>query len=345
MKIILMYPTVGGGSLVTAQNVEEALREEEGVSLKVIDPWMYRVLIKERSLGKDEDEINRLTKVVSNEYLVKVIKEFRPDLFLTVFGLYIKPEIFRLLKKEGVRSCCWFLDDPWGFKEASSIASSFDFFFTHEPTTVERYKLMGVNARYLPEACNPNVHKKVELTEEERDRYRCDLSFVGRPYPNRIEFLQGLTDYDLGIWGDGWNGVDISPGLKRCIRGGEVGQEEMVKIFNASKIALNLHPTYGLKGEAAGEGISPRTFAIAGCGVFQLVDYRRELERLFRVGEEIILFNSIDEVRGLIDYYLSHPEERKAIGLKAQEKVYREHTYKHRIEEMLGFIGECNRRV
>ena len=344
-KILFMYPTVGGGSLVTAQNVQEALKEI-GASLKVIDPWEYRSLIQKRFSDKDEGEINRLTKEISNGYLIKAIEGFKPDLFLTVFGLHIEPEIFQLLKKEGIVSCCWFLDDPWGFEEASRIAPNYDFFFTHEPTTVEKYKAIGVkNAYYLPEACNSNMHRRVDLTEEEKARYSCDLSFVGRPHSNRIGFLERLADYDLGIWGDGWDDIDLSPRLKGCIKGGEVPQQEMVKIFNVSKIALNLHPTSGLKGMEAGEGICPRTFAIAGSGAFQLVDWRGEMERLFRVGEEIITFRDIDEVPGLVDYYLNHPDERRTMAKRVQERVYKEHTYKRRIEEMLKFIGEYNGAV
>lgn len=126
-RIILLHPTVGGGSLVTSLNVAKTL-EKMGHLLRVIDPWRYRILIKERFLDKDEERINQLTKEVTNEYLIRAIKEFKPDLFLTIFGLYTRDEIFRLLKKEGIPSCCWFLDDPWGFEKASKIARRYDFF-------------------------------------------------------------------------------------------------------------------------------------------------------------------------------------------------------------------------
>jgi spore maturation protein CgeB len=329
--ILLLYPTVGGGSIRSCENLEDALREE-GFPLKVIDPWKYRILLRKRFQDKGEDEINNLTKKLTNNYLMEAIQNFRPDLFLTVFGLYIPDDVFSLLKEKGVRSCCWWLDDPWGFEHSSKIAPKFDLFFVHEPTMIKKYRAKGLdNVHYLPEACNPRIHKKMELTEEEMERYRCDLSFVGRPYPNRIEFLEAFTHWDLGIWGEGWN--EVSGKLKRHIKGGEIHQSEMVKIFNASKIVLNLHPDFGMREK--GEGISPRTFAIAGCGVFQLVDYRREMERLFKVGEEIIAFRNLDQAIRLVEYYLSHPEESELIAKRAQERVYREHTYKDRIREVL----------
>ena len=36
-----------------------------------------------------------------------------------------------------------------------------------------------------------------------------------------------------------------------------------------------------------------------------------------------------------VQYYLDHPEERESITQAAQERIRREHTYKHRMQTML----------
>ena len=58
-----------------------------------------------------------------------------------------------------------------------------------------------------------------------------------------------------------------------------------------------------------GDFVNPRTFEIAACGGFQLVDRRSLLGELFEEGE-LELFGDLAELRGKIDHYLARPEER-----------------------------------
>jgi spore maturation protein CgeB len=84
--------------------------------------------------------------------------------------------------------------------------------------------------------------------------------------------------------------------------------------------------------------VNPRTFEIAACGAFQLVDYRSELPDVFTPGEEIVCFRDLEELRNQIGYYLEHPDERRRIAEKARSRVLKEHTYQARMETMLSFI-------
>jgi spore maturation protein CgeB len=66
------------------------------------------------------------------------------------------------------------------------------------------------------------------------------------------------------------------------------------------------------------------------------------LPELFRVGEEIAVFKTVDELKGKIRYYLEREEERAAMAAKARERALREHTFEHRMREMLVRIyGDC----
>ncbi|VAX29997.1 hypothetical protein MNBD_NITROSPIRAE03-723, partial [hydrothermal vent metagenome] len=84
--------------------------------------------------------------------------------------------------------------------------------------------------------------------------------------------------------------------------------------------------------------VNPRTFEIAACEGFQLVDSRSEMPELFRVGEDIVCFEDLKDLRYKIRYYLNNPDERKAIARKAMERVKKDHTYELRMEEMLDLI-------
>jgi hypothetical protein len=118
------------------------------------------------------------------------------------------------------------------------------------------------------------------------------------------------------------------------------------KIFNASSINFNLQSSPYHDGvNPHGDYVNPRTFELAGCRAFQLVDHRTHLTDLFRVGEEAICFSTLAEARQLTSYYLSHATEREAIVARAHARALRDHTYEQRMQAMLeaGFQRERRR--
>ena len=111
------------------------------------------------------------------------------------------------------------------------------------------------------------------------------------------------------------------------------------------KINLNLHSSTFHNGvNPVGDFVNPRTFEIAACGGFQLVDERSELAELIEPGTEIATFNSIDDLCEKVDYYLKHESEAKLIASKGRARVLKEHTIQHRMHEMLThiFMGNLN---
>jgi spore maturation protein CgeB len=62
------------------------------------------------------------------------------------------------------------------------------------------------------------------------------------------------------------------------------------------------------------------------------------LAELFVPGKEIVTFDTIPELREKMAYYAARPEERAQIVAAGRERVLREHTYAHRIEQMLSIV-------
>jgi spore maturation protein CgeB len=220
-----------------------------------------------------------------------------------------------------------------------NIAPLCDFFFTIQRGEFsERLKEIGVsNFYYLPLGCDPEVHKKLSSRNK---KYDCDVSFMGAGYYNRRHSMQRLLDFDLKIWGNEW---DVNTPLGRCIQaeGKRIEPKEYNKIFNSSKINLNLHSsTYHQGVNPFGDFVNPRTFEIASAGGFQLVDYRSELPRVFKPNEEIVCYRDIDELREKIKYYLKYPDKRKIIARRGRKRALKEHTYENRMKEMIAFILE-----
>jgi len=190
----------------------------------------------------------------------------------------------------------------------------------------------GAYGAPLPMAVDPGLHRPLELSEEQRARYACDLSFVGAAYHNRVELLPGLSDLGLKIYGTGWPAVEpflsCSPQFNR-----RQSSEESNLIFNASAISLNLHSSPWTDGvNPVGDYLNPRCFELAGAGAFQLVDRRADLAAAFEPGREIETYGDIAECRAKVRHYVAHPEERRELAERARARALAEHTYRHRME-------------
>ncbi|MBF0530722.1 MAG: glycosyltransferase family 1 protein, partial [Deltaproteobacteria bacterium] len=123
--------------------------------------------------------------------------------------------------------------------------------------------------------------------------------------------------------------------------GRRVTTAETVLIYNAAVINLNLHSSVFTNGlDPDGGFVNPRTFEIASCEAFQLVDSRLQLTDFFEPDREIAIFSNVDELRAKIKYYLAHPQHAKDMARSARTRVLAEHTYPHRLSEMLKFISQ-----
>jgi spore maturation protein CgeB len=120
-----------------------------------------------------------------------------------------------------------------------------------------------------------------------------------------------------------------------------VTEEEAVKIFNASRINLNLHSSpYHLGINPAGEYLNPRVFDLAAAGAFQLVDQRVQLPEFFEEEEELATFTNLAEAREKIDFYLAHEEDRLEVAQRGRERCLRDHTYSRRLDQALEMLED-----
>jgi spore maturation protein CgeB len=218
------------------------------------------------------------------------------------------------------------------------MASAYSHFFHIQGQTLEtELDRLGANHHFLPVAAHPPVHRPLDISETDRARYYAPVGFMGHGYPNRQLVFSRLAQrgLPLAIWGTAW---PKKGGWKLLVRehGRRLTSDEVVKVYNACDVVLNLHssPTAD-DGVAKADFVNPRTFEVAACGGFQLVDRVQGLEKLFAPGREIAVFGSEDELLEMARYYLANPEERARIAQAGRRRVLNEHTYYHRMERLL----------
>lgn len=343
-KVLVVGPIYGGSLSVTRYCVD-ALKKM-GHDVDFMDNSIYHdAFFSINDVTGEKAHRDQLRVMFINflsELTIARSVEFQPDLVLALAQAPLTESSLIKLRENRVPTAFWFVEDFRLMEYWKGVAPLYDFFFTiQRGEFFDRLTEKGArNYSYLPLAASPDIHKKVQLSNEEGKEFGSDVSFVGAGYYNRRFFFSGLLDFDLKIWGSEWN---VSPPLLDHVQrsGAWIETEDAVKIFNASRVNVNLHSsTYHEGVNPYGDFVNPRVFEIASCGSFQLVDFRSEMPELFNIGEEIICFNDLDDIREKIRYYLDNPEKMAAVADRGRERVLREHTYEHRMEEMFGFMIE-----
>jgi spore maturation protein CgeB len=343
LRILVVLPLYGG-SLPVGRYCVSALREL-GHAVEAFEaPDFYASYQALERLKVTSDRLaylqNSYLQTVANAVLAKA-ESFEPDMVLALAQAPLTHQALKRLRRDGVPTAMWFVEDSRLFTYWQSFAAHYDVFavIQKSPFLEQLAEIGQENALYLPLGCQPDVHRPLELSPGERRKYGSKVSFMGAGYPNRRLAFRRLVGRDFKIWGTEWEGDHVLEQLVQ--RGGaRVSTEECVKIFNATDVNLNLHS--GIRAErlvSGGDFVNPRTFELAACGAFQVVDRRELLPELFSE-DELAVFSSVDEMVELVDHYLEHPEEREAMAGRARERALAEHTYAARMQSLLEFAAK-----
>ncbi|MGN0318148.1 MAG: DUF3880 domain-containing protein [Lachnospira sp.] len=162
---------------------------------------------------------------------------------------------------------------------------------------------------------------------------KCNKAMVAQLYisvkvaeQERLRALRMLSDnFNVDIY----TGSDTSSMPHINNRGFARSLEDMPLIFNNSKINLNI------TAKSIRSGLSLRIFDVLGCGGFLITNYQAELGEFFDIGKDLVAYESMEHLKELCGYYLSHEDERHEIAINGYNKVKAIHTYKIRLLQMI----------
>jgi len=340
---IAVVGPIYGGSLPIARYVVSALNEL-GHRVSWLDHSAHHTSYE--AFGSFREDRHRLTMQsrfadVLSLSTIAHIAEDPPDLVLAIAQAPLTLAVLQHLRKKKFPTAMWFAENYRHLTYWQQLAGGYDYWFViQQSECIEALKRAGAaHVHYLPMAADPSVHHPLALTSAEQQEYGAEVSFVGAGYANRRTLLpQWLSpEWTFKLWGNEWDGVsDLSRVLQR--NGARIDTETCMKVFNATAVNLNPHSSSGMGLDPHPDFVNPRTFELAACGAFQLVDERTLLSDLF-TPEEVVRFHRAEEVPRLIRTWLKESPGRRAAAEASRRRVLRDHTYRHRLQELLAVVG------
>ncbi|HVW54441.1 MAG TPA: glycosyltransferase [Rhizobiaceae bacterium] len=203
------------------------------------------------------------------------------------------------------------------------------------------YRSMGA-AECIPvyNALDPETHHPVSP----QPRFAADLAFLGNRLPDRearvdaffLDAARLLPEGAFLLGGSGWGDRSMPRNVHYI---GHVG--------TADHNAFNVTPTAVLnisRESMATNGFSPatRVFEAAGAGACLITDAWVGLEMFLKEGEEVLAARDGREVAEIVKTLT--PERAAEIGRRARERILREHTYRHRAEQVDAILNAFSRR-
>lgn len=195
----------------------------------------------------------------------------------------------------------------------------------------EAYKKLGAKeCTSIYNAFDPESHHPMAPKEG----YGCDLAFLGNRLPDRekrvetffIEVAEALPGKKFILGGSGWSDKALPDNIRYL---GHVPTGDH-NAFNCSPLAvLNIS-----RDSMATYGYSPatRVFEAAGAGSCIITDAWEGISEFFDPGLEILVANSGEEVRGILESL--DVSRASAIGRAALDKALGFHTYQHRAQQL-----------
>lgn len=308
--------------------MQDAWRKENGFSKTIAAGWDYGPHIA-RLPGADKLAlfVNHLHSTIYEQ-----VKLFKPDVVYVQDLNLIPPALIKKIR-EFTNLVVGEIASPlppW------RLIKSYDMVLSALQPLVEELNRRGMRAHWVP--LGFDIRNWEDVNNEVSNR-SVDVSFVGsisRLQKMTLPLISRISESvdNFSVYGPRESGIALADhGMKDLYRGTAWGSQ-MFEIFARSKIVVNRH------GEIAkGHATNMRMYESTGMGALLITDATKNLEELFTVNEEVVTYSDPDDAADRIVNLLGNDSEIQRIALQGQNRTHQEHTYSHRVQNMLEHIG------
>ncbi len=276
-----------------------------------------------------------------NKKISEILKKERLDIIWFDKCLVIRPNVLKFIKDSFPKTKLVFSsEDDMYAKHNQTLfyrwsLPYYDIVFTTKIYNLTELKLLGAKKTELfLDAYDEKLHRPMKLSEEEKQRFGADVSFIGWFEKDRAEKMLYLAKKGIKItvWGVGWgNWIERHPNL--IIKNQPLYYENYTKAICATKINLCFLRKINR------DEITSRSVEIPACGGFMLAERTRRHLELFEDRREAVFFGSNEELLELVKKYLIDIEGRKIIAKAGRKKILKSDCeHKKQLKKMLLII-------
>jgi spore maturation protein CgeB len=248
--------------------------------------------------------------------------------------LSLQPSTLRVLRKRGVVTVDFVIDNPFGprrdpgWRLYRSTIPHFDLIGVQRDVSMGDYRnagareIMRIRTSYEPTIHFPPTQTSAaawsgKWSDSCRDR---NVSFIGTPYDERGDFLTRLWRDGLPVDVSGsrphWQAALPADAFVAIFRSGALYGDAYREAIWRSRINLAF-VTHSNRDQGA-----HKSFEITACGGFLLAERTPEHLACFHEDEEAVFFSDFDECRAKIEHYLNDEPARAAIAAAGQRRAW-----------------------
>lgn len=194
--------------------------------------------------------------------------------------------------------------------------NSYDMVFTTKTCNLSELLLFGVKKTILfLDSYDEKIHKRVHLTELQRNRFSADVSAIGAFENERADSMLYLAQNGIKVtvWGNGWSRwVGVHPNLD--VRNEFLFGEDYSRAISATKINLNFLRKINR------DEVTSRSVEIPACGGFMLAERTQRHLNFFEEGIEAEFFSSDQELLEKVKKYLQNDSDREKIAMAGYQR-------------------------
>jgi len=273
----------------------------------------------------------RLYAIYFNIKFILISLYIKPELIFVVKGEILFKNSILLLKRNKIKIVVWWQDDPFKYKNLLNQYKCYDEFFIFDMSySGELFKHNVKFVTWLPFAFNESLSPSKDKSKNTKD---FDIIFAGFASDERIAFFENIvkSGFKIKLIGNHWKKSKLLSDKATLLP--NISPEEIFKHYSSAKIGININHKQSIM------GVNCRTFELCGFGVFQLTDSRKDLINLYNVGEEVAVYENMDDLANKVAYYLKNDAERVKIAAAGMTRTIKDHTYQKRMKYVIEKLG------
>jgi len=252
-------------------------------------------------------------------------------------------ELVQGCKKKGIPTVFWNKEDPPNFRHFIFAASHFDYIFTTDEACIPRYRehVEHDHVYAMPFAAQPTIHHPIGsggdrpgtvcfagtwYNQKHADR-RADMDTLLRP-----ALRHGLHIYDR-MHGFALNDNYRFPDEYQHAIQGSLTYPEMVDAYKKYRIFLNVNSV-----KNSPTMFSRRVLELLACGTAVISNWSLAIEQLLGPNS-VAMADTPDEIAAWLEALLENDHLRDQMVLRGQRRIFTEHTYQLRLQQILETIG------